>query len=48
MKPGSRYQIDMTHGPLFSKIVLFSVPLMFSTRFFLDFYIFEVILPQSR
>ncbi len=30
MHPGSKYQIDMCHGPLFSKIVLFSVPLMFS------------------
>ena len=25
-----KYRIDMCHGPLFSKIVLFSVPLMFS------------------
>ena len=30
MHSGSKYQIDMCHGPLFSKIVLFSVPLMFS------------------
>ena len=30
MNSGSKYQIDMCHGPLFSKIVLFSVPLMFS------------------
>ena len=28
--PGSKYQIDMTHGPLFVKIVRFSIPLMFS------------------
>ena len=30
MAPGSRYQIDMCHGPLFSKVLLFSIPLMIS------------------
>ena len=30
MNSGSKYQIDMCHGPLFSKIVLFSIPLMCS------------------
>ncbi|MBE6373320.1 MAG: MATE family efflux transporter [Lentisphaerae bacterium] len=30
MHSENKYQIDMCHGPLFSKIVLFSVPLMFS------------------
>ena len=28
MASGSKYQIDMCHGPLFSEILLFSVPLM--------------------
>jgi len=28
MTLGSKYQIDMCHGPLFGKIVLFSIPLM--------------------
>ena len=27
---GNKYRIDMTHGPLFGKIVRFSIPLMFS------------------
>ena len=26
----NKYQIDMCHGPLFGKIVLFSLPLMFT------------------
>lgn len=30
MNSDSKYQIDMCHGPLFSKLILFSVPLMFS------------------
>ena len=30
MISGSKYQIDMCHGPLFGKIVLFSLPLMLS------------------
>ncbi len=30
MAPGSKYQIDMCHGPLFSKVLLFSIPLMIS------------------
>ncbi|MBO4646916.1 MAG: polysaccharide biosynthesis C-terminal domain-containing protein, partial [Lentisphaeria bacterium] len=30
MNTTNKYQIDMTHGPLFSKIVLFSLPLMSS------------------
>ena len=30
MASGSKYQIDMCHGPLFSKIILFSIPLMIS------------------
>ena len=30
MNSGRKYQIDMCHGPLFSKIVLFSIPLMTS------------------
>ena len=28
--PHDKYQMDMTHGPLLSKIVIFSIPLMFS------------------
>ena len=28
MNSGRKYQIDMSHGPLFGKIVLFSIPLM--------------------
>ena len=27
-KAAARYSIDMTHGPLFSRIVLFALPLM--------------------
>ena len=30
MNTTNKYQIDMTHGPLFSKIVIFSLPLMSS------------------
>ncbi len=30
MALGSKYQIDMCHGPLFGKVLLFSVPLMVS------------------
>ena len=28
MAAGSKYQIDMCHGPLFGQVLLFSVPLM--------------------
>ena len=30
MALGSKYQIDMCHGPLFGKVLLFSIPLMVS------------------
>ena len=28
MNSGNKFQIDMCHGPLFSKIILFSIPLI--------------------
>ena len=30
MAKQDKYQIDMTHGPLFGKVILFSVPLILS------------------
>ena len=43
MKPGSRYQIDMTHGPLFGKIVIFSIPLMISNVMQVLFHVIDMI-----
>ena len=40
---GKRYEIDMTSGPLFSKILLFSLPLMFSGMLQLLFNAADVI-----
>ncbi len=40
---GTRYEIDMTSGPLFSKILLFSLPLMFSGMLQLLFNAADVI-----
>ena len=38
-----KYQMDMCHGPLFSKIVLFALPLMLSTALQLIFHAMDLI-----
>ena len=43
MSSGGKYQIDMCHGPLFSKIVLFSIPLMASNVMQVLFNIIDLI-----
>ena len=43
MNPGSKYQIDMCHGPLFGKIVLFSIPLMISNIMQVLFHVIDMI-----
>ena len=40
---GSKYQIDMAHGPLFGKIVRFSIPLMFSYVLQMLFHVADLI-----
>ena len=43
MNASSKYQIDMTHGPLFSKIVRFSIPLMISNVMQVLFNVIDLI-----
>ncbi|MBO4632500.1 MAG: MATE family efflux transporter [Lentisphaeria bacterium] len=43
MNSGSKYQIDMCHGPLFGKIVRFSIPLMISNIMQVLFNIIDLI-----
>ena len=43
MNSVGKYQIDMTHGPLFGKVVLFSIPLMISNVVQVLFHVIDVI-----
>jgi len=43
MRPGSKYNIDMTHGPLFSKIILFTLPLIVTNVMQLMFHAADLI-----
>ncbi|MBQ9336834.1 MAG: MATE family efflux transporter [Lentisphaeria bacterium] len=43
MRSGSKYNIDMTHGPLFSKIVLFTIPLIITNVMQLMFHAADLI-----
>ncbi|MBQ9336828.1 MAG: MATE family efflux transporter [Lentisphaeria bacterium] len=43
MSSVSKYQIDMTHGPLFGKVVLFSIPLMISNVMQVLFHVIDMI-----
>ena len=43
MNSGNRYQIDMCHGPLFSKIILFSFPLIVTNMLQLIFQAIDLV-----
>ncbi|MBO4648923.1 MAG: MATE family efflux transporter [Lentisphaeria bacterium] len=43
MRSGSKYNIDMTHGPLFSKIILFTIPLIITNIMQLMFHAADLI-----
>lgn len=44
MHSGKKYNIDMTHGPLFGKIILFSVPLIVTNMLQLLFHAADLII----
>ena len=43
MNSGNKFQIDMCHGPLFSKIILFSIPLIITNMLQLLFQATDII-----
>ena len=43
MAATGKYQVDMCHGPLFSKIVVFAIPLMLSMGFQLIFHAMDLV-----
>ena len=43
MNSGNRFQIDMCHGPLFSKIILFSIPLIVTNMLQLIFQAIDLV-----